>query len=94
MMVCSSLMAKSGPNGAEHVARSQCDRYVLFLTQSIIIKCDIQCRCKRLIMLLNNVYEQVFFFYITDILAYSDRACARTQLPIPHIKFQMIITAT
>ena len=80
------------PNGAEHVARDQCDRYVLFLIQSVIIKCEIQCRSKRLITLLNNVYLKAC--YIINIIAYGDRACARTQLPIPHILFQMIITAT
>ena len=40
--VCSPFMAKSGPTGAEHGARSQLDRYVLFLIQSVIIKCEIQ----------------------------------------------------
>ena len=35
--VCSPLVAKSGPTGAEHVARSQLDRYVLFFIQSVII---------------------------------------------------------
>ena len=35
--VCSPLVAKFGPTGAEHVARSQLDRYVLFLIQSVII---------------------------------------------------------
>ena len=89
---CSPLMAKSGPNGAEHVARDQCDRYVLLLIQSVIIKCEIQCRSKRMITLLNNVYLTAR--YIINIIAYCDRACARTQLPIPHIQFQMIITAT
>ena len=38
MAVCSPLVAKSEPNGAEHVARSQLDHYVLFLIQSVIIK--------------------------------------------------------
>ena len=87
-----ALVAKSGPTGAEHVARSQLDRYVLFLTQSVIIKCEIQCSYKRIITLLNNVYLTAS--YITYLYAHCDRACARTQLPIPHIQFRMIITAT
>ena len=49
--VCSPLVAKSGPTGAEHVARSQLDRYVLFL-----IKCEIECSYQRVITLLSNVY--------------------------------------
>ena len=80
----------SGPTGAEHVARSHRDRYVLFLIQSVIIKCEIQCIC--IITLLNNVYLTAS--YITYIHAYCDRACARTKLPIPHIQFRMIIAAT
>ena len=56
MAVRSPLVAKSGPTGAEHVARSQLDRYVLFLIQSVIIKCEIQCSYKRVITLLNYVY--------------------------------------
>ena len=56
LAVCSPLVVKSGPTGAEHVARSQLDRYVLFLIQSFIIKCEIQCSNKRVITLLNNVY--------------------------------------
>ena len=47
---------------------------------------------KRVITLLNNVYLTAS--YITYIHAHCDRACARTQLPIPHIQFRMIITAT
>ena len=47
--VCSPLVAKSGPTGAEQVARSQLDRYVLFLIQSVIIKCEIQYSYKRVI---------------------------------------------
>ena len=57
--VCGGLFAvsaKSEPTGAEHVVRSQLDRYVLFLIQSVIIKCEIQCSYKRVITLLNNVY--------------------------------------
>ena len=54
--VCSPLVAISGPTGAEHVARSQLDRFVLFLIQSVIIKCEIQCSYKCVITLLNNVY--------------------------------------
>ena len=92
MAVCSPLVAKSGPTGAEHVARSQLDRYVLLLIQSIIIKWEIQCSYKRVITLLNNVYLTAS--YTTYIHAQCDRACARTQLPIPHIQFRMIITAT
>ena len=90
--VCSPLVAKSGPTGAEHVARSQLDRYVLFLIQSVIIKFEIQGSYKRVITLSNNVYLTAS--YITYIHAHCDRACARTQLPIPHIQFRMIITAT
>ena len=56
VVVCSSLVAKSGPTVAEHVARNPLDRYVLFLIQSVIIKCEIQCSYKRVITLLNNVY--------------------------------------
>ena len=41
--VCSPFVTKSGPTRAEHGARSQLDRYVLFLVQSLIIKCEIQC---------------------------------------------------
>ena len=37
LAVCSLLVAKSGLTGADHVARSQLDRYVLFLIQSVII---------------------------------------------------------
>ena len=65
MAVCSPLVAKSGPTGAEHEARSQLDRYVLFLIQSVIIKCEIQCSYKRVITLLNNEYLAVS--YITYI---------------------------
>ena len=36
--ICSSLVAKSGPTGAEHVARSQLDSNVLLLIQLVIIK--------------------------------------------------------
>ena len=51
------LVAKSGPIGAtEHVARSQLDHYVLFLIQSVSIRCEIQCNYKRVITLLNNEY--------------------------------------
>ena len=71
--VCSPLVAKSGPTGAEHVARSQLDRYVLFLIQSVIIKCEIQCSYKRAITLLNNVYLRASYTYIH---AHCDR-CAR-----------------
>ena len=74
MAVCSQLVAKSGPTGAEHVARSQLDRYVLFLIQSVIIKCEIQCSYKRVITLLNNVYLTAS--YITYMHAHCDRACA------------------
>ena len=49
MAVCSPLVAKSGPTGAEHVARSYLDRYALFLIQLVIIKCEIQCSYKRAI---------------------------------------------
>ena len=56
LAVCSLLVAKSGPTGAEHVARSQHDRYVLLLIQSVIIKCEIQYSYKRVITLLNNIY--------------------------------------
>ena len=90
--VCSPLVAKSGPTGAEHVARSQFHCYVLFLNQSVIIKCEIQCRYKHVITLLNNVYLAAS--YITYIHAHCDRAYARTQLPISHVQFQMIILAT
>ena len=85
-------MANSGPTGTEHVARSQLDRYALFLIQSVIIKCEIQCSYQRVITLLNNAYLTAN--YITYIHAHCDRACARTHLPIPHIQFRMIITAT
>ena len=57
--VCGGLFAVSGEirtHRAEHVARSQLDRYMLFLIQSVIIKCEIQCSYKRVITLLNNVY--------------------------------------
>ena len=93
--VCSPLVAKSGPTGAEHVARSQLDRYMLiFLIQSLSLHAPrIQCSYKRVITLFrNNVYLTAS--YITYIHAHCDRACARTQLPIPHIQFRMIITAT
>ena len=92
MVVCSPLVAKSGPTGAEHVAWSQLDRYVLFLIQSVIIKFEIPCSYKRVITLLNNVYLTAN--YIIYIHAHGDRACTRTQLPIPHIQIRMIITAT
>ena len=57
VVVCSPLVAKSGPTGAEHVARSQLDRYVLFLIQSVIINCEIQCSYKRVITLLNVYFN-------------------------------------
>ena len=41
--ICSPFVTKSGPTGAEHGARSQLDRYVLFVIKSLIIKCEIQC---------------------------------------------------
>ena len=53
--VCSPFVAKSRPTGAERVARSQLDRYVLFLSQSVIIKWEIRCIYKRVITLLNEV---------------------------------------
>ena len=77
--VCSPLVAKSGPTGAENVARSQLDRYVLFSIQSVIVKCEIQCRYKRVIALLNNVYLTAS--YITYIHGHCDRVRAHTQLP-------------
>ena len=82
-----AVVAKSGPTGAaaEHVARSQLDRYVLFLIQSVIIKCEIQCIYKRVITLLKDVYLAPS--YITCMHAQCDCACARTQLPIPHVQF-------
>ena len=70
-----AVSAKSGPTGAEHVARSQLDRYVLFLIQSVIIKCEIQCSYKRVITLLNCVYLTAS--YITYIHGHCDRACVR-----------------
>ena len=70
MAVCSPLVAKSGLTGAEHVARSQLDRYVIFLIQSVIIKCEIQCSYKRVITLLSNVYLTAS--YITYIHANCD----------------------
>ena len=92
MGICSPFVEKSEPTGAERVARSQLDSYVLFLIHSVIIKCDIQCIYKRVITLLNDVYLTAS--YITCTHAHCDRACARTQLAIPHIQFWMIITAT
>ena len=80
--VCGGLFAVNGeigPTGAEHVARSQLNRYVLFLIQSVIIKCEIQCSYKRVITLLNNVYLTASYIH-----AHCDRACVRTQLPIQH----------
>ena len=74
VVVCSPLVAKSGPSEAEHAARSQLDRYVLFLIQSVIIKCEIQYSYKRVITLLNNVYLTAS--YITYIHAHCDPACA------------------
>ena len=50
------LVAKSGPTGAEYVAQSQFDRNVLFLIQSVIIKCKILCSYKHVITLLKIVY--------------------------------------
>ena len=73
---CSPLVAKAGPTGAEQVARSQLDRYVLFSIQSVIIKCEIQCSYKRVITLLSNVYLTAS--YITYIHAHCDRAYAST----------------
>ena len=83
--VCGGLFAVSGesePTGAEHVARSELDRYVLFLIQSVIIKCEIQWSYKRVVTLLNNAYLSAS--YMTYMHAHCDRACARRQLPIPH----------
>ena len=54
--VCSPFVAKFGPTGAERVARSQLDRYVLSFIQSVIIKSEIQCIHIRVITLLNDVY--------------------------------------
>ena len=83
-MVCSPFVAKSEPTGAEHVAQSQLDRYVLFFIQSVIIKCEIQCIYKRVITLLNGVFLTAS--YITCMHAHCDCACADTQLPIPHVQ--------
>ena len=58
--VCGGLFAVSGEirthRSRTRIARSQLHRYVLFLIQSVIIKCEIQCSYKRVITLLNNVY--------------------------------------
>ena len=75
MAVCSPLVTKSGPTGAEHVAQSQLDRYVLFLIQSVIIKCEIQCGYTRVITLLNNVCLTAS--YITYIHAHRLWPCVR-----------------
>ena len=39
--VCSLLLENAGPNEAELGARNHLDRYVLFSTQPVIIKCEI-----------------------------------------------------
>ena len=90
--VCSSLVAKSGSTGAEHVSAESVRPLCVILDSVVIIKCEIQCSYKNSITLLNNVY--LADSYISHIHVHCDRACARTQLPIPHIQFRMIITAT
>ena len=77
MAVCSPLVVKSGPTGAEHVARSQLDRYVLFLIQAVIIKCETQCSYKRVITLLNNVYLTASYITYIHMLTVTVRARVR-----------------
>ena len=60
------LSAKSGHTGAEHVARSQLDYYVLFLIHSVIIQCEIRCNFKRVITLLIMYIQQ-----LVTLLTYS-----------------------
>ena len=85
MVVCSPSVAKSGHSGAEHVAWSQLDRYVLFVILSVIIKCEIQCISKRVITYSNTIYLTASYFTCT--YAHCDHACERTQLSIPHAQF-------
>ena len=89
--ICSPFVAKSGPTGAEHGARSQLDRYVLFLIQSVIIKREVHTRDTTK----NNVIKRTR--YIICMHAHCDRARVRncqSVLSMPQIQFWMIITAT
>ena len=64
----------------------------VILDSVVIIKCEIQFSYKRVITLLKIVY--LTDKYITCVHVHYDRACARTQVPIPQIQFRMIITTT
>ena len=90
--VCSPFVTKSGPNGAEHVGAESARPLHVILDSVVIIKCEIQFSYKRVITLLKLVY--LTDNYITCVHVHCDRACARTQVPIPQIQFRMIITAT
>ena len=78
MAVCSPLVAKSGPTGAEYVSAESARPLRVILDSVLIIKCEIQCSYKRVITLLKIVY--LTDSYITCIRVHGDRACARTQV--------------
>ena len=77
MAVCSPLVAKSGPTGAKHVARSQLDRYVLFLIQSVIINAKSTVVINAL--LLNNVGLHLTASCITFVHAHQRRLIKRRE---------------